>query len=60
MILSREMSLCRVREKTKKQLAKNTLASISKEMARPREALSAQKKVGDAPTTLSIPRRDSS
>jgi hypothetical protein len=45
MILSGEMTLCRVRQKTKKQLAQKTLTGIRKEMARPREARSAQKKV---------------
>jgi hypothetical protein len=45
MILSGEMTLRRVRQKTKKHLAKKTLAGNRKEMARPREARSAQKKV---------------
>jgi hypothetical protein len=58
MILSGEMTLCRVRQKTKKQLAQKTLAGIRKDMARPREARSAQKKCGAAAATNSIPRRE--
>jgi hypothetical protein len=47
-----------MRQRTKKQSAKKILANVTKEMALPRVAQSAQKTIGDA-ATVGIPRRDS-
>jgi hypothetical protein len=45
MSLSGCMASCRMRQKTKKESAEKALANVRKEMARPRVAESAQKKV---------------
>jgi hypothetical protein len=47
-----------MRQRTRKQSAKKALANVTKEMALPRVAQSAQKTIGDA-ATAGIPRRDS-
>jgi hypothetical protein len=52
------MASWRMRQRTKKQSAKKALANVTKEMALPRVAQSAQKAIGDA-ATIGIPRRDS-
>jgi hypothetical protein len=57
MSLSGFMASCRMRQRTKKESAKKALASVRKEMARPRVAESAQKTVADAAKN-GIARRD--